>query len=193
LLRGRASHPPLGKGRSKVGFLSTNLRNFSLNDDLKRLKNLAYHGKSQNFDLVHRFHRLSAKARQRPDFEFLEKLYPWLFVPATLWLIDFDHLIHHEIQRIRLRRRLGKRIRCLISLLGDPPPERSLPLARGVGRQGEKLSKNQSERRDEAARARKVLDEAKVKGLKGKARKDWAIHQMGWPSHTDWRASFDDY
>ncbi len=61
----------------------------------------------------------------------------------------------------------------------------SLHRARGVMRQGEKLSQNRSQRRDEAERAKRLVEQAKARGLKGFARAYWVMGQLNWDPRTD--------
>jgi len=61
----------------------------------------------------------------------------------------------------------------------------SLHRARGVLRQGEKLSQNRSQRRDEAERAKRLVEQAKARGLKGFARAYWVMGQLNWDPQTD--------
>ncbi len=61
----------------------------------------------------------------------------------------------------------------------------ALHRARGVVRQGEKLSQNRSQRRDEAERAKRLVEQAKARGLKGFARAYWVMGQLNWDPRTD--------
>lgn len=57
--------------------------------------------------------------------------------------------------------------------------------AREVPRQGAKLAANQAERRAMAIAARKYVEEAKRRGLKGDARNDWVMSRVGLSPDTD--------
>ena len=61
----------------------------------------------------------------------------------------------------------------------------ALHRARGVVRQGEKLSRNRGERRDEAERAKELMEQAKAEGLKGFKRVHWVMDQLKWDVNTD--------
>ena len=61
----------------------------------------------------------------------------------------------------------------------------ALHKARGVGRQGPKLSRNQLEQLDEAEQAQRLWKDATSAGKKGKARVNWIMGQMGWHPATD--------
>ena len=56
---------------------------------------------------------------------------------------------------------------------------------REVKRQGPKLSPGKSARRDEAARAKELWEEATRAGLKGDRRKQWVMGRLGWDARTD--------
>jgi hypothetical protein len=56
---------------------------------------------------------------------------------------------------------------------------------RSVSKQGLKLGMNQIARREEAIRARLLIEEAKNKGFKGLERTYWVMGQLGWDVRTD--------
>jgi hypothetical protein len=59
--------------------------------------------------------------------------------------------------------------------------------ARGVTKQGAKLSTNQRLQREEARHARRWWAAAKRNGLKGEARKSWVMQKLKWDSRNDER------
>jgi hypothetical protein len=63
----------------------------------------------------------------------------------------------------------------------------ALHKARGVLKQGPKLSANQLAQKREAERAAQLMAEAAGRGLKGEARTSWVMQQLGWDSRTDER------
>ncbi len=63
----------------------------------------------------------------------------------------------------------------------------SLHKARGVPKQGPKLTPNQLAQKREAKHATQLMAEATVRGLKGEARNLWVMGQLGWDIRTDER------
>jgi hypothetical protein len=63
----------------------------------------------------------------------------------------------------------------------------TLHKARGVPKQGTKLSANQLAGRLEATRARRLWKEVAARKLKGEARISWVLKELGWDSRTDER------
>jgi hypothetical protein len=63
----------------------------------------------------------------------------------------------------------------------------ALHKARGVLKQGPKLSANQLAQKREAEHAAQLMAEAAGRGLKGEARTSWVMQQLGWDSRTDER------
>src|SRR5207248_11425330 len=82
---------------------SNSRRHSDLKDDLKRLRQLAYHRLENSDDLARKFHRFCRSGHT--DLNHLQKLYDWLFVPITLWPIDIEGLF-----RIALGRAAGRRL-----------------------------------------------------------------------------------
>src|SRR5438477_4014460 len=94
-----------------------------LENDLKRLRGLAYQRLENSADLVRRFHRF--RGTGRADSDHFQKLYDWLFVPITLWPIDIEGLLRAALDRAAARRRLDKTMLLLIDLLPLPPSNRT--------------------------------------------------------------------
>jgi hypothetical protein len=88
-------------------------------NDLKHLRGLAYHRLENSEDLVRKFHRF--RRTHRADFDHLQKLYDWLFVPITLWPIDIEGLLRAAVDRAAAARGLDKTMLLLIDLLPLPP------------------------------------------------------------------------
>jgi hypothetical protein len=63
----------------------------------------------------------------------------------------------------------------------------ALHKARGVPKQGPKLSANQLAVHEQAIRARELWKEASTRKLKGEARTSWVLKQLGWDPRTDER------
>ena len=59
--------------------------------------------------------------------------------------------------------------------------------SREVPRQGVKLTANQMERKAQATTARKYMDEAKRRGMKGEKRDCWVMEQIGMAPNIDAR------
>ena len=95
----------------------------SLQNDLKRLGALAYHRLENSQDLVQTFHRL--RRTDHADFDYLRKLYDWLFVPITLWPVDIEGLLRAALDRMASGRRLDNRMLLLIDLLPSPPSDKT--------------------------------------------------------------------
>jgi hypothetical protein len=74
-------------------------------------------------DLVRRFHRFCGA--KHGDFDYLQKLYDWLFVPITLWPIDIEGLFRIALDRAAAGRGLNKTMILLIDLLPLPPSNRT--------------------------------------------------------------------
>src|SRR5947208_3559091 len=86
-----------------------------LQSDLKRLAALAYHRLESSKYLVRKFHRF--RRTDHAEFDYLRKLYDWLFVPITLWPIDIEGLLRIALVRAGVGRRLDKSMLLLIDLL----------------------------------------------------------------------------
>ena len=63
----------------------------------------------------------------------------------------------------------------------------ALHKARGVPKQGPKLTANQIAMKHEAEQAAQLMGEAAALGLKGGARKAWVMKQLGWDIRPDER------
>jgi len=98
-------------------------RNSDLENDLKRLRDLAYHRLENSADLVRKFHRV--RSADHPDFDYLQKLYDWLFVPITLWPVDIEVLFRAALDRAAAGRRLDKAMTLLVELLPPLPSQRT--------------------------------------------------------------------
>src|SRR5437879_3346836 len=84
-------------------------------NDLKHLRELAYHRLENSADLVRKFHHF--RRSDHTDLNHLQKLYDWLFVPITLWPIDIEGLLRAALDSAASSRRLDKRMILLIDLL----------------------------------------------------------------------------
>jgi len=61
----------------------------------------------------------------------------------------------------------------------------ALHRARGIQKQGPKLWMNQMQRREQAESARRLVEQAKAKGIKGSKRDYWVMGQLGLDARTD--------
>jgi hypothetical protein len=93
------------------------------NHDLKRLRELAYHRFESSEDLVRSFHRF--RRINHPDFDQLQKLYAWLFVPITLWPFNIEGLFRAALDRALTGKRLEKTMALVVDLLPPVPSERT--------------------------------------------------------------------
>lgn len=94
-----------------------------LNHDLNRLRQLAYHRFESSENLV----RLFAPFRRidHPDFDRLQRLYDWLFVPITLWPFNIEGLFRAALERASTRKCLDKSMVLVVDLLPPVPSERT--------------------------------------------------------------------
>jgi hypothetical protein len=95
----------------------------SLNHDLKRLRELAYHRLESSEDLVRSFTRFCRVSH--PDLDRLQKLYDWLFVPITLWPFNIEGLFRTALDRAAAGKRLDKSMTLVVDLLPSVPSERT--------------------------------------------------------------------
>ncbi|MCC7518527.1 MAG: hypothetical protein IT578_05015 [Verrucomicrobiae bacterium] len=65
---------------------------------------------------------------------------------------------------------------------------RALHHSRSLKKQGTKLGRNQRERRKEAMRAKRLMEQAVARGLKGSRRDDWVMRRLNWDVRTEPRA-----
>jgi hypothetical protein len=94
-----------------------------LNHDLKCLRELAYHRFESSEDLVRRFQRF--RRADHPDFDRLQKLYDWLFVPITLWPFNIEGLFQMALSRASSGKHLEKTMVLIVDLLPPLPSERT--------------------------------------------------------------------
>lgn len=95
--------------------------NGSLESDLAVLGKRAFHRLEKSEPLVRDWHSRQGKLRPHPDFEAAAQAYSWLFVPFTLWPIDVHGLISELVKIMSKGKRLEKRLKVLIGLLGPAP------------------------------------------------------------------------
>lgn len=91
--------------------------------DLNRLRQLAYHRFESSEDLVRSFARF--RRIDHPDFDRLQKLYDWLFVPITLWPFNIERLFRTALDRASAGKRLKKTMVLIINLLPPLPNDRT--------------------------------------------------------------------
>lgn len=90
-------------------------------EDLARLDRLAFRRRERCGDVVRRFHRLPAAARQHPDFLLLAQVYPWLLVPYSLWPIDVHGLLELLLDTISAGHRVTEEMLFLVGSLSEFP------------------------------------------------------------------------
>src|SRR5436305_1422870 len=96
---------------------------FDLQADLQRFGRMAFVRAADCTELIRRFHRLKRRARAHPDYELIEKIYAWVFVPLTLWPIDVRGLAMQLLDGTAAGSQLDAQTRLLVSFLPPPPPE----------------------------------------------------------------------
>lgn len=95
--------------------------NQALRADLDQLSRLAFHRAEKGRHHIRRFHSLSKQKRLHPDYPSLQRFYPWLLVPLSLWPIDVDGLASHLFDLIDSRQRFDDKTKLLLTQLGAPP------------------------------------------------------------------------
>jgi hypothetical protein len=90
-------------------------------DDLTRLDWLAFRRREKCGELVRRFHRLPVAARRHPDFSLVERVYPWLLAPYTLWPIDVHGFLELLLDTVLAKRRVTDEMRLLFDLVSEIP------------------------------------------------------------------------
>ena len=90
-------------------------------EDFARLDQLAFKRREKCGDVVRRFRRLPAAARKHPDFPILERAYPWVLAPYSLWPIDVRGLLQLLIDNIAAERRLTEELVLLTNLISELP------------------------------------------------------------------------
>src|SRR5438552_259696 len=109
----RVMNPGQDLGRNVMKRANSRRRS-DLENDLKRLRGLAYHRLENSADLIRKFHRF--RRINHGDSNHLQKLYDWLFVPITLWPIDIEGLLRTALDRVASGKRLDNRMLLLIDL-----------------------------------------------------------------------------
>ncbi len=94
-----------------------------LENDLKRLRGLAYHRLESSEDLVRRFHDF--RETHRADSDHFQKLYDWVFVPLTLWPIDIEGLLRSALDRASAGKRLDNSMVLLIDVVPPLPSDKT--------------------------------------------------------------------
>ncbi len=94
----------------------------TLKHDLQLLDALAYHRKDCLLDDVRRFHALRRKLGARAVTQ-IEALYRWLFIPITLWPLNFQDIFQTCLDVIGAGGQLEGDIRFLLQSLPEIPSE----------------------------------------------------------------------
>src|SRR5437870_7805716 len=95
----------------------------NLTQDLQRFSSLAFVRAADCTGLIRAFHGLDAAAKSHPLYPSLRVLYPWVFVPLSLWPVDLLGLASHLLQCISAGRTLDDAARLLCSFLPQPPDQ----------------------------------------------------------------------
>ena len=92
-------------------------------EDLKRLRLLAYHREEISGKLVQRFYEMESDIQTSEDAAEIQRVYAWLLTPLTLWPVNVHDLLSECLNFVTTHRRLSKKLRLLIDLLGEKPSE----------------------------------------------------------------------
>ena len=95
----------------------------TLAEDLERLKGLAFGKVAERRKLVEGFNGLGEAAKRHPDYPRLKKVYPWVFVPLSLWPVDIEGFGLRVLECVKERRELDAKARLKCQLLQPPPGE----------------------------------------------------------------------
>lgn len=92
--------------------------------DLKRMAARAFHMAEWSAPTLRRYHAwVAADGPERQSDPSLQRLYPWLFVPPTLWPFNVHHVINGCLAALEAGDAPGPRLRLLVDLLPEPPGE----------------------------------------------------------------------
>ena len=94
-----------------------------LREDLRRAEALAFAGVAGSREFIERCHDLPGQVKQHRDFELVEKIYEWMFVPLSLWPVDVRGLGLHVIGCIQEGRELDAGARLMGRLLTEAPAD----------------------------------------------------------------------
>lgn len=97
--------------------------------DLDRLTKLAYHRKEWCGPLVERYYVQLGKETAHPDAVLLKSIYPWLFVPLSLWAVNLQDLFGRTLSRIEQGESIVGELRFLIEKLPRLPAARVQAIA----------------------------------------------------------------
>ena len=91
--------------------------------DLKRMEARAFHMAEWSEPVLRRYHAWVAAAGLYRSDPCLERLYPWLFVPPTLWPFHVHDVMGGCLAALEAGRRPTPRLCLLVDLLPEPPEE----------------------------------------------------------------------
>lgn len=87
-------------------------------DDLRRLSKLAFRRMSECTKVIERYYSVPQQIREHP---LLLAIYPWMFVPFSLWPFDISGAVESLIGRLSAGRRIDQDSEFLSRLLGELP------------------------------------------------------------------------
>jgi hypothetical protein len=93
----------------------------SIQSDLKRLGNLAFHRTEQCGPIMRDFHSMADLINVHPHSIQIWQIYEWLLTPLSLWPIDFDGLSRHLLSLVEKRTEFDEEIVLLLALVGCAP------------------------------------------------------------------------
>ena len=107
----------------EFGSLSYSFRRMlnQLRKDLARFSQSIFNRAVDCTDVIRDYHNLSKSQKESAAYVQLQQVYSWLFIPLTLWPIDFHGLTKHLLERIRDGKPIGPECDLLLTLLPLPP------------------------------------------------------------------------
>jgi len=112
----------LGDEAGAISYFESDMES-TLQKDLERFGGMAFGRVADCRELISRFHGLNAEARAHPDYAVLREVYPWVFVPLTLWPVDVRGVGLHVLRCIEAGKQLDEEVKLLCSFLPKIPPE----------------------------------------------------------------------
>src|SRR5436190_22173504 len=92
-------------------------------EDLERVERLAFSKVSNCKEFVQRFHVVPATAKRDANYQLLEKIYGWVFVPLSLWPEDLRGFGLHVMECIEGGRKVDAATRLMARLLPEAPSD----------------------------------------------------------------------
>jgi hypothetical protein len=97
--------------------------NGSLQNDLRKIRGMAFRHHERCGRLLHDFHNCRTLLKSHPQGQLLAKVYSWLLVPFSLWPIDFCGLSKHLLSAVKTDNRFDQELVLLLETIDEPPDE----------------------------------------------------------------------